>query len=120
LDLLRDYLDLEDPKLTDLVEGLFDESKLGRRNVEVRGAALVGFSLANYQFPLEEDRTTATKAVADLLKRCHQRAGLKISENELSEFVLEIFFVPFPDVEAFRTELRSQLGLPPKEVGDER
>jgi Cap4 SAVED domain len=120
LDLLRDYLDLEDPQLTDLVKGLFDETKLGRRNVEVRGAALVGFSLADYQFPLEDDRATATEAVADLLKRCHERAGLKISENELSEFVLEIFFVPFPDVGAFRTELRGQLGLPPKGADDER
>lgn len=114
LGLLRDFLDLEAPELTALVKGFFDEGNFGRRHVEVRGAALVGFSLEDYAYPLEEDRVTATKATTDLLQQCQERATLTIDQNELSSFVLEIFFVPFPNVEAFRVELRSQLGLPPK------
>jgi uncharacterized protein DUF1837 len=114
LGLLRDYLDLENPELTQLVKAFFEEGQFGRKQVEIRGAALVGFSLEDYAYPLEDDRVTATKAAAELIQRCRDRAGLTINKSELDNFVLEIFFLPFPDVEAFRAELRSQLGLPPK------
>jgi hypothetical protein len=114
LGLLRDYLDLEDAELTQVVKAFFEEGKFGRRAVEVRGAALVGFSLEDYTYPLESDRATATKAAAKQLARWQKTAGRSIAKYGLESFVMEIFFLPFPDIEAFRTELRSQLGLPPK------
>ena len=45
------------------------------------------------------------------MEKWRDRTTLKIDENELSDFELEIFFVPFPDVQTFRDELRKQLGL---------
>lgn len=114
LGLLRDYLDLKDPELTQLVKAFFEEGKFGRRAVEARGAALVGFSLDDYAYPLESDRITATKTAAEQFARWQKAVGASIAKNGLERFVMEIFFLPFPDVEAFRTELRSQLGLPPK------
>src|SRR6185437_13784681 len=114
LGLLRDYLDLNDPELTQLLKGFFDQGKFGRTAVEVRGAALVGFSLDNYAYPFESDRVTATKEVAELISRWQKSADSSISKNGLGSFVMEIFFLPFPDVEEFRKELRSQLGLPPR------
>ncbi len=109
--LLRDHLDLNDPALTEAIKAYFRAGTTERTQIQARGAALVGSSLADYSFPLEADKKTATAAAQALLEKWRARAMLKIDENELSDFELELFFVPFPDVQAFRDELRKQLGL---------
>jgi hypothetical protein len=109
--LLRDHLDLESEELTKAIKLYFQDGTPERTNVEVRGAALVGTSIADYAYPLEDDRKTATSAAAALMKGWQERASLTIDQNELATFELELFFVPFPDVQGFRDELRDRLGL---------
>ena len=111
IELLRDHLDLSDSNLTDAIKAYFTAGATQRTQLQARGAALVGSSLADYSYPLEEDKKTATETARQLLEKWRTRTTLKIDENELSDFELEIFFVPFPDVQAFRDELRRQLGL---------
>ena len=109
--LLRDNLDLSAPEITAAVKRYFQEGTLERTRIEVRGAALVGSSLKDYAYPMEEDRVTATAQAKALLEKWQKRVASKIDDNDLAKFELEIFFVPFPDVQAFRDELLSQLGL---------
>jgi Cap4 SAVED domain len=109
--LLRDHLDLGSKEVTDAIKSYFQEGTPERTKVEVRGAALVGSSLAEYSYPLEDDRKTATAEAAALVQAWRERTSLSIDRNELAAFELEIFFVPFPDVQAFRDELRAGLRL---------
>ncbi len=111
IELLRDNLDLDDSNLTDALKAYFTAGTTQRTQIQARGAALVGSSLEDYPYPLESDESTVTAAAQALLSGWRDRVLLKIDEHELSDFVLEIFFVPFPDVQAFRDQLRKQLGL---------
>ncbi len=111
VELLRDHLDLDDPALTGALKAYFTAGTTQRTQIQARGAALVGSSLADYPYPFEDDKKTATAATQKLLKKWRERTTLKVDKNELSDFELEIFFVPFPDVQVFRDELRKQLGL---------
>jgi hypothetical protein len=108
--LLRDHLDLNDPNLTAALKRYFTAGTTEKAKVQVRGAALVGSSLEDYSYPLGENKS-ATDVAKTLVDKWRDRVTLKIDEHELAEFELEIFFVPFPDVQTFRNELRTQLGV---------
>jgi len=109
--LLRDHLDLDSPDLTEALSRYFKDGTGEHAMIEARGAVLVGSSLEDYRFPLEDDRVTVTADAAALIENWRSRVGLKIDANGLGDFELEVFFVPFPDVQEFRDEIRSALGV---------
>jgi hypothetical protein len=109
--LLRDHLDAADQRTTEALKRYFAAGTHERRRVQVRGAGLVGFSIEEYPPPFEADRTTVTKAAEAVMDSLHGGIGPKVRKHKLTAFEIELFCVPFPDVEQFRAELRRQLGL---------
>jgi hypothetical protein len=109
--LLRDHVDAEDQKVTEALKRYFTAGTDEHRRVEVRGAGLVGFSLEDYPTPFEADRATVTQTADELIKSLHVDIKSKVQKHKLAAFEVELFCVPFPDVEVFRAELRRQLGL---------
>jgi hypothetical protein len=109
IELLRDHLDLNDPAITSAIRAFFTAGTKRRTQIQARGAALVGCTLKDSAYPLEDEKATAVAEA--LLAKWQDRVTLKVDEHDLSDFHLEIFFVPFPDVQAFRDELLKQLGL---------
>jgi hypothetical protein len=108
LALLRDNLDLEDPALTEALRVYFTADRLEARRVRVCGAGLIGFSLEEYPTVAAGEEIAAE--VTELVERWHDTTRGHVLELKLAEFQLELFFVPFPDVQAFRDTLRAELG----------
>lgn len=108
LALIRDNLDLGDPALTEALRVYFTADNAEARRVRVCGAGLIGFSLENY--PAASEGTTVAEEVAELIERWQKSARGHVLAQKLERFQLELFFVPFPDVQAFRDALHEALG----------
>lgn len=111
LTLVRDNLDLGDPDLTEALRRYFTEDTPEARKVRIRGAGLIGFSLEDYPTLADQDGTTVAQEVAELVASWEKSAKAQIGGQKLESFEMELFFVPFPDVQAFRNALQNALGL---------
>ncbi len=108
LALIRDNLDLGDPSLTDALRVYFTADTPEARRVRVCGAGLIGFSLEDY--PAAPEGETVAAEVADLIARWQTNARGHVLGQKLEGFQLELFFVPFPDADAFRGAVHEALG----------
>lgn len=109
--LLRDNADTGNAELTEAVVRYFTEDTLEASQLVVRGACLVGFSLDGYADQFESDRETVKMEVNEAVARWHERVGSAVTNENISEFDLEVFFVPLPSVQEFRDQLIARLGL---------
>ena len=109
--LLRDQADTGDEDLTAALRQYFTADTMEASHLEIRGACLVGFSLEDYPQPFEADGEAVRAAVTEQIGRWHGRVGTALSNQQLESIHIEVFFVPFPSVETFRSELRKRLGF---------
>jgi Cap4 SAVED domain len=110
--LLQDNLDLIDPQLEEALLHFLDRNSPGFNSVEYRGVALIGFDSEHYP---TSPHTKTTKQVCDDLVVNHTKwlASLKTAignHTPLERFSLEIFLLPFPDVQSFRDAFLKELG----------
>lgn len=110
--LVRDNLDTGNKELTAALIRYFERDRPEAAMLEVRGACLVGFSLDEYPPPFENDQTSIREQVAQSITDWQERIAKRVGDQELVNFEIEIFFVPFPSVESFRSTLKERLGLP--------
>ncbi len=108
LALIRDNLDLGDPALTEALRVYFTADTLEARRVRICGAGLIGFSLEDY--PVAATGAAVAVEVTEMIGRWQESARGHVLAQKLAGFQLELFFVPFPDVQAFRDVLRAALG----------
>jgi hypothetical protein len=109
--LLRDHVDTGDEELTDALVRYFTEDTVEASQLVVRGACLVGFSMDKYTNPLEADGVSVRAKVAEALARWQERVAAVITNEQLTTFELEVFFIPLPSVKEFREQLLKCLGL---------
>lgn len=109
--LLRDGLDLSNPRLVEALRRYLCEDTVESTNVQFRGAALVGFDLADYPTPYENDDTTITNEVAEAIAVWQKRIAHQVGKRTLNNFHIEVFCVPVPSVDALRKEVRDALRL---------
>jgi hypothetical protein len=109
--LIRSNLDAGDEDVTAALVRYFDNTKPEAGRVEYRGACLVGFDYEAYPNPLAEDGITVREEVAERMARWQTRIGKRVGEGRLASFQLEIFCVPMPSVQDFRSRLLSGLGV---------
>lgn len=102
--LLRDYLDLDDPKLEDAILTLLDRDNPAFNKIEYRGAALVGFDCSGYpkRFDPTKDSAVQEALKAHLPKWIDEVRRKLRDHDKLVSYSLELFLVPFPAVAAFR------------------
>jgi len=102
--LLRDNLDLNDPRIQTALLNILDRDKPEFNSIEYRGAALVGFSCDGY--PVQpnalDKEAVKTALLAQLPAWLKSIETFLKKDSKLSTFSLEIFMIPFPDVQKFR------------------
>lgn len=111
--LMRDNLDVGDPKLASLLLDFLDRRRKAFNRVEFRGVCLVGFDLNLYP------NSARKKAYTDLCEEVRQqltkwrkslaKSMKKKSRSPLASIHIEVFLVPFPSVDAFRRAFRKEL-----------
>lgn len=109
--LLRDHIDTGDERLTAALIRYFTEDTAEASQLVIRGACLIGFTMDKYTHPLQVDGSSVKTEVAKALTQWHNRLGMAINNEKLAAFELEVFFVPLPSVQDFRSQLLKHLGL---------
>lgn len=113
LQLMRDGLQLNDPNLVTAMKHYLDPADPSFLRMEYRGLALVGNSCDSY--PTQPNQATAEEVKSAILKYLpdrHQTIGMQVADQLLTSFEIELLYLPFPDVTAFRRAFRSELGVP--------
>jgi hypothetical protein len=113
LQLLRDGLDLSDPRLLEALSRYLCDDTVESTRVQFRGAALIGFNLDDYPNPHESDGATVSAQVDAAIATWFGRIGSSVTKHAVERFHLELFCVPVPSVAALRDEMRRALRIGP-------
>jgi len=112
LQLMRDGIDLDDSKLEEAIKHYLDPDDPMRNQLEYRGLCLVGFDSDAYPTEpnskeleqVKQDIETAFNARKDQIQK-------RVTIERIHSFEIQVFCLPFPSVDDFRREFRSELGL---------
>lgn len=112
LHLLRDNLDLADEELEDALLTFLNPDHRNVKRLEFRGACLIGFDSDAYpNAPHTKVEELVQQEVSDAFAVWKRKLGKSIaSRTPMDKFVLEVFFVPFPSVAAFRQSFLEEIG----------
>lgn len=109
--LVRDHVDTGDEELDRRIVQYFISDQPEALLREIRGASLIGFSLDDYPHPHEADGETVVEEVLEAVQGWFDRVGTRVGKHKLEAFEIDVFCLPMPSVEAFRTAFRKELGL---------
>ena len=112
--LLSDKADLNNPTLTEALKRYFDRNSVLSQRVQYCGVALVGFDAQFYP-------SDGVKAVADEiataaraeLENCRKRIGQRLKAEKLEQFEIQLFCLPLPSADSFRSAFLTAMGLAP-------
>jgi hypothetical protein len=110
--LLSDKADLNDPNLTEALRRYFDQSSPLSRRVRYCGVALVGFTADFY--PDSDGAAVADeieKAAKAALEDWKGQIANRLTEEKLEPFEIEIFCLPLPSADDFRSDFLEAMGL---------
>lgn len=110
--LLSDRADLNDPRITAALRKYFDKTSVMSKRVEYCGIALVGFDSECYPTGSAKAVTEdiAKSARSELAKLCPNVAN-HVRSNKLEAFHIELFCLPLPSAEEFRTAFLDVMGI---------
>lgn len=110
MSLFRANLDFDDPDLEDAILEYLDPENVEYLKLEYRGVCLVGYNEESYPDDLSkvenEIYTEILARVSDFKNKIKQRL---INRTPLDKFVLEVFLVPFANVDDFREQFQELL-----------
>jgi len=110
--LLSDKADLSNSELTDALKRYFDRSSVMSTRVQYCGVALVGFDAPFYP-------PDTVKAIADNIVDGARKAlidwsrtiGERLVAEKLSDLEIELFCIPLPSAEGFRSAFLKAMGF---------
>lgn len=111
--LLSDKADLNDEGLTNALKNYFDKSSVMSKRVKYCGVALVGFDATFY--PKDNVPAVADQiidAARKELKGWSNSIGKRIKLEKLDDMEIEIFCLPLPSAEGFRSAFFKAMGVP--------
>jgi len=112
LQLMRDGLSLNDPKLVNALKRYLDPDDPMFNRLEYRGLCLVGFDSDSYPTAPNSKEAQAVKEDIEAAFEQNKTQILnRVTQENIESFVIHIFCLPFPSVEAFRNAFRRELGL---------
>lgn len=112
LQLLRDGIDLADNDLESAFRRFLDPDDVNFNKLEHRGLCLVGFDNDDYpKGPNEKEADALKSEIKSSLSAWKDKIKEKVTEEKINPFVIEIFCVPFPSVEKFRSEFLEEIGV---------
>jgi hypothetical protein len=110
--LLSDKADLNDSTLTDALKKYFDKSSVMSKRVQYCGVALVGFDAPFY--PKDDVKAIADQIVeasrAELVD-WSKRIGERLKSEKLDQIDIELFCIPLPSADGFRTAFLKAMGI---------
>lgn len=108
--LLKDHLNVEQEELALHLLNHFDDSKPDALNMRWNAVCLVGFDYKDYpnsRAISEAHRNALEKAIA----RWRVLVGKRVAEHQLEAVSIDLYCVPFPNIDAFRKSVRAELGV---------
>jgi hypothetical protein len=110
LALARDHLDAGSRAVTRRLMKFFDEETVQSTKVRFRGACVVGFS--NETYPNLDTLTPEARAGVDVMVAdWTQRISQQVASQKLETFQIDVFCLPFPDLDKFRELVAAELGI---------
>lgn len=108
--LVRDNLNVQHIDLATHLLEYFDETNPRRLQVRWNGACLVGFDHSSYP-NLNALGDEQAAVVAAAVGRWRDAVGHRLDKHSLKEVRIDVFCIPFPDVDALRKAVRAKLGV---------
>ncbi|MBI9019035.1 MAG: DUF1837 domain-containing protein [Phycisphaerae bacterium] len=112
LQLMREGLALNDAQLENALKQYLDPNNPLFKQLEYRGLCLVGCDTDKYPTQANSTEMELLKQnIVDFFESRKKHIGDRIVEETIHCFDIQMFFLPFPSVDEFRTAFRSELGL---------
>jgi len=117
LQLVKDGLDLVDPKLEDAIIQYFDKDNPLFNKLQYRGVCLVGFDCDKYPpQPNQMISNDLKQLVEQEVDNWNKTVGRGVGvHTTLDSFIIHIFLIPFPSVESFREYFLRALHITPSQ-----
>ncbi len=110
IELLRDFMDLNDDALEKALAAYLDPDQPLSRKVEFCGIAVVGFDLKDYDKLSDELSKSAATEIAKRTASWSTTLGNAVKKHKLTDIVIDVFCIPFTSVQDFRDAFVSRLG----------
>lgn len=110
--LLSDKADLGDPSLIEALKKYFDKSSVMSKRVQYCGVALVGFDAPFY--PKDNAKAVAEEIVHSsrtALAGWISTIGKRITLEKLDQMEIQIFCIPLPSADGFRSSFLRAMGI---------
>lgn len=112
LQLMRDGLSLDDVDLVEALKRYLDPDDPLFLKLEYRGLCLVGFDSDSYpSSPNTKEAQEVKKGIETAFEKNKKQILRRVKAEKIGSFVIEIFCLPFPNVDIFRKAFRTELGL---------
>lgn len=108
--LVRENLNVEDEALASYILRYFDETDPKALEIRWRGVCLVGFDYSDYP-NIKQLAEQEAAAVSAALDRWHTSFVNQLTKQSLVDVSIDIFCIPFPDVNQLRKLVRKNMGL---------
>lgn len=112
LQLMRDGIDFDDTQLEEAMKHYLDPDDPMRNQLEYRGLCLVGFNSDAY--PTKPNSKEMEQVKHDIEKVFNERKDhiqKRVTAEEIHSFEIQVFCLPFPNIDDFRQAFRDELGL---------
>lgn len=116
IELLRDYVDLENPDLEGAIRSYLHPDNRLSNNVEFCGLALVGFDIADYDTFCRDFAAKKTTEVAVRITEWSGKLQAAVEKHKLVNLTIDAFCIPFSKVQDLRNEFLRVLGV--KDAGN--
>ena len=110
VELLRDYIDLNEPGLEKAFRSYLDPDDTLSKQVRYCGLALIGFDLKDYSALTKEVAKKEVSAVSARIQEWTAKIKASVVKHELTEITIDVFCIPFPNVQNFRDAFLKRLG----------
>jgi hypothetical protein len=111
VELLRDYVDLENAELEGAIRNYLDPDNRLSNNVEFCGLALVGFDIADYDVFCTDFAAKKTAEIASRITEWSGKMNAAVVKHNLVGLTVDAFCIPFYRVQDLRTEFLKVLGV---------
>jgi hypothetical protein len=107
--LLRDGLSLTNSTLVEALKRYLDPEDPAHLQLEHRGICLIGYDVGCYNSDVPLSPEQLVRLLQPITDKVAERVNLKVSKEKVHHFQIDVFQVPFPDVQAFRDAFRLEL-----------
>lgn len=112
LQLMRDGIDLDNSPLESAFKDFLNPDSSSFNKLEYRGLCLVGFDSDKYpSSPNSKNMKVLQEEIQAVFESRKKHINDRINEEGVQTFCIELFLLPFPNIEDFRVAFRREIGF---------